>query len=133
MDHSAVVSETSTTSDEPSGDSSKQDSSQQGQSVTPAQQSNSTAPSTKDEIDCMQIIRENLARQGVSSHAAEVIFSSWRLSTQRQYWVHLRRWLLFSQRRGCDSLNPSVNDILEFLSDMFYNNKLGYSSLNTAR
>ena len=85
-----------------------------------------------NENGSFQAIWEHLQDQGISRRAAEVINASWRSSTQQQYRTYLQRWLWFCSERKTPPINPSVNDIIEFLTSLF-DSGLGYCALNTAR
>ena len=58
--------------------------------------------------------------------------SSWRESTKKQYRTYLARWHKFSTKWSCDPLQPTVTDVIEFLTELFHSG-IGYSCLNTAR
>ena len=81
---------------------------------------------------CVSLIRKALLRKGISGQAASVILDSWRESTRKQYWTHLQKWLHFSVGKHIDPLDPPVNLVLAFLTELF-DSGLGYSSINTAR
>lgn len=42
------------------------------------------------------------------------------------------KWLSFCEQREIDKFNPSINDVLLFLSDLF-SSGIGYSAINTAK
>ena len=68
----------------------------------------------------------------MSQATQDTILNSRRTATQKQYLVYLEKWQLFADRRAVDPLYPPVNDVLEFLQEL-YERGLGYSCLNTAR
>ncbi|XP_055955526.1 uncharacterized protein LOC130010303 [Patella vulgata] len=80
----------------------------------------------------LSIVRNNLAMQGVSKAAQDIICKSWRLGTSKQYDTYLKRWEQFCCRRKVDTVFAFVTDILDFLVELF-NMGLKYSALNTAR
>ena len=57
--------------------------------------------------------------------------SSWRESTKKQCRTYLARWHKFSTKRPCDPLQPTVTDVIEFLTELFKSG-IEYSCLNTA-
>ena len=89
-------------------------------------------PEPQTTINGMQSIRKEFANQGISSDITEVLMSSWRESTQKQYNVYLSKWYQFCVQREINSMQPIVNDVLEFLHDL-YKKGLSYSTINTAR
>ena len=66
------------------------------------------------------------------TEVANVILSSWRKSTVKQYNVNFEKWSTFCLSRRSHFMRASVSLILDFLHDL-YTNGYGYSSLNTAR
>ena len=93
--------------------------------------SHSPTPSEVDS-DGLQIVRMSLQSQRLSEQAIEIVMSSWRDSTKKQYKTYLARWHKFSTKRSCDPLQPTVTDVIEFLTELFQSG-IGYSCLNTAR
>lgn len=91
-----------------------------------------TAPPEENETGYFQSVRQTLISQGVSREATDIILSSLRDSTKKQYWTYVRKWLLFCERREVDKFNPNINDVLMFLSDLF-SSGIGYSAINTAK
>lgn len=69
---------------------------------------------------------------GISANIADVILSSWRQGTIKQYNVFLKKWTEFCLSRQTNSLSSSVPLVLEFLHHL-YTQGYSYSSLNTAR
>ncbi|XP_031574344.1 uncharacterized protein LOC116308111 [Actinia tenebrosa] len=80
----------------------------------------------------MQGIRQQFIECSISEDITNVLMSSWRPSTQKQYDVHIRRWGEFCLQRKVDSLRPNINDVLEFLHSLHIK-ELSYSTINTAR
>lgn len=77
-------------------------------------------------------IGQHLQEQGVSAAGAKIIMASWKTGTRKQYQPHIRRWLLFCNRWNINPYNPTVHDIINFLSENFHRN-VGYESINTTR
>ena len=84
-------------------------------------------------VDCMQYIRQYLKNRDVPTRAQKVIIASWRDKTKTAYTTFIRKWILFCEKRHADPLAPSVNRLIRFLTYLFYDEKLSYASLNTAR
>ncbi|KAK6191793.1 hypothetical protein SNE40_003385 [Patella caerulea] len=80
----------------------------------------------------LSIVRNNLAMQGVSKAAQDVICKSWRFGTSKQYDTYIKRWEQYCCRRNVDTVFAFVTDILDFLVELF-NMCLKYSALYTAR
>ena len=80
----------------------------------------------------MSLVRESLRDKGVSERAQQIILQSWREGTQKQYRIYLQKWTTFCSRRGVNTIQPSISEVLDFLTELF-NGGLGYSGLNTAR
>ena len=128
MDNTALVS----SSDAPSGSGTSCSASGKERSPTAIQPQ--LHPPTPSEVDPdgLQIIRMSLQSQRLSEQAIEIVMSSWRDSTKKQYKTYLARWHQFSTKRSCDPLQPNVTDVIEFLTELFQSG-IGYSCLNTAR
>ncbi|CAG2218782.1 unnamed protein product [Mytilus edulis] len=77
-------------------------------------------------------LREKLCERGLSKDAANIIIGSWRESTQKQYGSYIQKWMLFCNEEKINQFNPSINNVLKFLFNLFENG-LGYSALNTAK
>ena len=58
--------------------------------------------------------------------------SSWKLGTKKQYQTFTKRWFQYCSEEQVNSVRPTLDNILEFLTSLF-DKGLGYSSLNTAR
>ena len=80
----------------------------------------------------MQSVRNSYRKRGFSKNATNIIMSSWRSSTKREYQVHISKWIQFCSRRKIDSISVSVQDAIEFLT-IEYEKGLSYSSINTSR
>ena len=73
-----------------------------------------------------------MKQNNISEDAQNIILTSWRPGTAKQYCVYLKQWQLFTMDNNIDSFHPSVNNVLDFLTYLF-NKKLSYSAINTAR
>jgi hypothetical protein len=99
-------------------------SSEHEQSPSTPEQTEQTSFNLVDETSCVSVIRNSLRKFNISGKAVDIILSSWRESTKRQYWSYIKKWLLFCGRKQ--------NNVLEYLLEL-YGNTLGYSSINTVR
>ena len=89
-------------------------------------------PLKKIDIRSLQAIRIILENSGLSQEASDIIFSSWRTSTQRQYRSYFTKWCTFCCQRQIYIFTPAEVDIIEFLT-MLYKSGVGHSSINAAR
>ena len=71
-------------------------------------------------------------RKGLSEDVVDVIMSSWRPSTHKQYTVYVNKWLYFCDQQQINPMHPSVTWVCKFLHSLFMNG-LSYSVFNTAR
>ena len=99
--------------------------------ATIKQDSNSSTGKQANPAD-MSVIRESLQSKGISQCTLSIIMSSWRDSTRKQYGTYLQKWQRFCSRRGADLISPTVNQVLDFLTEL-HDSNCGYSALNTAR
>ena len=74
------------------------------------------ASTQENEIGCFQSSRRTLLEQEISSEAVEIILSSRRASTKKQYGTYIRRWLLFCDREKIDDkFDPTIKVVLKFI------------------
>ena len=97
---------------------------------SPATGSSSYAPQALSHG--MQIVRSHFLNHRVPPQITDIIMSSWKQGTQKQYNVYLDKWSHFCAERQVNSLSPTVIDILRFLHTL-YRQDLSYSTINTAR
>lgn len=74
-----------------------------------------------------------LEKLGLHKRIISIISASWRPSTRRQYAVYIRKWTDFCSRKNINHLHADVSMVLEFLSELFYDQNAGYSVVNQAR
>ena len=101
-------------------------------SSTAIQQDSSSSTGRQTNPCGMSVIRESLQSKGIPPHTVNIIMSSWRESSQRQYGTYLQKWQNFCSPQSVDSISTSINHVLEFFTE-FYDNNCGYSALNYAR
>ena len=92
----------------------------------------STPSVEKVNNDGLSTVRQTLQKRKVSTRSANIIMASWRSGTQKQYNMYIRKWFQFSCQRKISSFQVSINDILDFLAELFENG-LKYSAINSAR
>ena len=100
--------------------------------VNVTSQKTSLSSLTKIDTDGMSCVRENFQVRGFSERTTNIIMSSWRTGTKKQYQTFIRRWIQYTVEREIDKFHPSLGDVLNFFTSLF-DKGLGYSSLNTAR
>lgn len=82
--------------------------------------------------DGVPSIRQHLRSRGISEEGANIILASWKPGTGKQYRPHLKRWTRFCNRWDVSPFDPTVSNIINFLSETF-NRNVGYEAVNTAR
>ena len=92
-----------------------------------------SAPSVeKVNSDGLSTVRQTLQKRKASTRSATIIMASWRSGTQKQYNMYIRKWFQYSCQRKISSFQVSINDILDFLAELFENG-LKYSAINSVR
>ena len=82
--------------------------------------------------DGLSLIRASLTGRCISEQAQEILLQSWRKGTQKQYETCLQKWLSFCGERHSDPLQPTIDQVIDFLTHLFISG-IGYSAMNTAR
>lgn len=82
--------------------------------------------------DCMSLLMQSVANQGVPEGAAALILESWSEGTRKQYNNVLKKWESFCGKEEINVLQTSVDKVLLFLSELF-DSGVGFSAINTAR
>ena len=85
----------------------------------------------QDALRSFSLIRQALQRQGVPREAQDVIITSWRQSTKRQFHCYIQQCVLFCGRNK-NPIRAIVNHILAFLTSL-HKKGLKYSAFQTAR
>ena len=98
---------------------------------TTTQQGQNSSPLSEITPNWMSCIRQKLESQGVTGEPLNIILASWRQGTQKQYTTYIKQWLSFCEKGSKNGFQPSLQDILEFLTAQ--SKRLGYSAVNTAR
>ena len=93
-------------------------------------QTRAATPINQDALRSFSLIRKALQRQGVPREAQDVITTSWRQSTKRQFYCYIQQCVLFCGRNK--NPRPIVNHILAFLTSL-HKKGLKYSAFQTAR
>ena len=80
----------------------------------------------------LSLISQKISTSDLSSSAQNILLSSWRPGTLKQYKSYLDRWQTFCAQNSVEVFNPTLEQCIEFLTTLF-NSGLGYSAINTAR
>lgn len=80
----------------------------------------------------MQAVWQRLKSSQVSEDTAAILLASWKKCTPKQYSCYHDRWFRFFQVRKTSMFQPTVNQVLDFLTCHFKKG-LSYSNINTAR
>ena len=92
-----------------------------------------TQPSTaKKAAGCHESVRQSLQAAGLSQDIITVIASSWQEGTHKQYKSYIQQWVNFCNERQTNIFSAPINDFLYFLYQIYVNNNLCYSTMNTA-
>lgn len=78
------------------------------------------------------LIRRSVEDHQLPQNVTNIIMSSWRKGTTKQYKCYLNKWEIFCSRRNINSIHTSVNNVLIFLTEL-YETGVGYSAINTAK
>ncbi len=71
-------------------------------------------------------------RQAFQQRLANVLMSSWRPGTKKQYSTYIGKWLEFCREGKIDKYSPTLNQALSYMKYL-KDQGLSYSALNTAR
>ena len=86
----------------------------------------------KTTLDSMSFIRHRFQSLGVSRRTEEILLTSCRDSTWKQYTVYIKQWRTFAGEWNLHPIRPRVIDVLEFFT-LLFDSGLKYSAINTAR
>ena len=99
-------------------------------SFNPPVGSQNAQPAGSSQFDGMSCVRQFYREQGFSEHVTDVLLSSWRPATQKQYAVYFKNWAVFCSSRQIAPCSPNLTAVLEFLHGLL---RMSYSTLNSAR
>ena len=78
----------------------------------------------KNEAGSLSCVRRSLQNRGLSGETLDILMSSRRDSTKKQYRSFHEKWLLFCDKRQISVFEADVNNVLSFLTEL-YNSGLG--------
>ena len=77
-------------------------------------------PSKKLQAGCMAHFSAKLAKEGFSQKVSDILLSSWRKKTASQYESAWKAWSGWCSEREINRFSTTLENILEFLADLFY-------------
>ena len=77
-------------------------------------------PSKKLQAGCMAHFRAKLKKEGFSQKVSDILLSSWRKKTASQYESAWKAWSGWCSEREINPFSTTLENILEFLADLFY-------------
>ena len=80
----------------------------------------SPVPSKKLQAGCMAHFRAKLTKEGFSQNVSDIQLSSWRKKTASQYESTWKAWSGWCSEREINPFSTTLENILEFLTDLFY-------------
>ena len=83
-------------------------------------------------LACWVSGREQLQSRGLSEQATKILLSSWRQGPKFQYMTYIKTWKDYRGENSNKRMSSSLQAVEEFLT-VFYNQELGYSTINTER
>ena len=103
-------------------------------SVTSAKKQNKPSKSRRIQLDCLASLNRNFKEKGFSKKARELLTSSWRKGTQKDYTSKFKKFCSWCRTRKIDSYSASLTEVADFLSDLFaeglqYRTIAGYRSM----
>ena len=81
----------------------------------------------------MATVRETLRSSGFSLNSCNLIVKGKRKSTNNLYDCRWKKWCIYCKENDVDPCNPSESDFCNFLSFIFYNDRLAGSTLKGYR
>ena len=82
--------------------------------------------------NALSYIRKSFKSRKLSEKSVDIIMSSWRQSTKKQYSTYINRWISFCNERKIDTFQTPIEYFVEFLIEL-YKSGLSYGTLNSAR
>ena len=77
-------------------------------------------------------LRQSYSSRGLSPQASDLMLASWRDKTNSNYGSSFSKWSSWCQQRGRDPLSGPIEDVVNFLADLFADG-YQYQSLNAYR
>ena len=80
----------------------------------------------------MDYLRDRFRSQNLSKEASKLLLASWRQKTSRSYDSLFSKWLCWCDERGSNPISGDINEVVNFLADLFQRG-YQYRSLNAYR
>ncbi|XP_053402412.1 uncharacterized protein LOC128557886 [Mercenaria mercenaria] len=92
-----------------------------------------TSKPTNSQSDCMAVIDRNLLSKGFSKQTRNLLASSWRKGTQKDYRCKFRLFSSWCSQQQVDTYAATLTDCADFLSFLFFDKGLKYRTINGYR
>ncbi|XP_022110667.1 uncharacterized protein LOC110990124 isoform X1 [Acanthaster planci] len=102
-----------------------------GQATDSQVQQQSSSTEKEVDSDSRSHIRKASRESALSERATPIILNAWKCGTHKQYSLYIQIWNAFCLQGQSDSISTSVNEVIDFLTQLFEG--LRYSAINTAR
>ena len=67
----------------------------------------------------LSFMRRLYKNRGFSEKATNIVLQSWRQSSQKQFDVHIKKWLHFCQaKRQVDPIHPTISMAVDFMTTL---------------
>ena len=106
---------------------------QQSSAIFAKHARNSTSIAEVPQASSWHSFRNKRLSKDISVEAKDIINKSWSLGTSKQYSVYLNRWFCYCQQKDICPTDYNIIEGINFLTEIFYSDSLGYSAMNTAR
>ena len=92
--------------------------------TSPIQPEGLEAPTEYKQVDSSRLaaVRQCFSKYQVSERVSKIIFASWRSGTESQYKSCWGKWHSWCMEREINPVSCNLNFVLEFLTDLFYQN-----------
>ena len=102
--------------------------------TSPIQPEGLEAPTEHKQVDSSRLatVRQCFSKYQVSERVSKIIFSSWHSGTESQYTSCWGKWHSWCMKREVNPVSCNLNFVLEFLTDLFYQN-YQYRTINVYR
>ena len=67
----------------------------------------------------LSCVRKLYRKRGFSKQTVNIIMSSWKLGTKKQYQTFTKIWFQYCSEEQVNSVRPTLDNILEFLASLF--------------
>lgn len=102
--------------------------------IAPASEQSASTPSVnkKTSINRLSCVRHHFEQKNCAERKVSILMKYWRNNTSKQFETYVQKWISYSESNHCDTWNPDISFVLDFLASLF-DSGLGYSAINTTR